>query len=136
MSQAERTGFRSLLYSGWHRRDRVSRFLGPVKAPRLSMIDIDWCEYCCYCSTPIALIETQESQNAPKSARVTRQLALMAGIRAYSVSYRASEDGEDIELFQVQLIAPEIGEAMAMEPNVYAYFLWSLRNGHTCAGGT
>ena len=135
MSHGERTGFRSLLYSGWHRRDRVSRFLGRAQAARLSMIDIDWCEYCYYCSGPIALIETQESRSRPKSARVTQKLARMAGIRAYSVSYRSTEDGEDIELFQVQLIEPEVGEVMTMQPNVYAYFLWSLRNVHTCTGG-
>jgi hypothetical protein len=135
MSQTERTGFRSLLYSGWHRSDRIDRFLGRSHARRLSVIDIDWCEYCCYCSRPIALVETQESTNPPKAARVTRQLALMAGIRAYSVSYQPTSDGDDIELFQVRLIAPELGEVMAMQPNVYAYFLWSLRNVHTCPDG-
>lgn len=131
MSHAERTGTRSLVYSGWHRPASISRYVGRVAAAKLSMIDVDACEYCCYCGEPVALIETQESTAPPKSARVLTTLARMAGIPAYSVSV-AVVDGE-IDGFQVQELTPSRGVVLAMTPQVYAYWLLALRDHHACS---
>lgn len=132
MSQGERTGIRDLLYSRWHRYASIKRFVGIRVAAQLKVIDIDWCEACNACDMPVALIETQCSESKPKPARITTNLARLAGVPAYSVSYTRSDDGEDIELFQVQQIAPEIGDVLSMLPSVYAYWLWSLRDSHRC----
>ncbi|MGH3847536.1 MAG: hypothetical protein ACRDS0_39895 [Pseudonocardiaceae bacterium] len=131
MSEAERTGARDLTYSGWHRTANMRRYLPARQAWSLGLIDIDWCEYCRHCSAPLALVETQTSDRAPKPAPVTAALARMAGIPAYSVSI-VRGDLEEIALFKVQQIAPALGTAQPMLPNVYAYFLLGFRERHSC----
>src|SRR5664279_114372 len=91
MSQAERTGVRCLIYSGWHRAENIRQYVGVRIASQLTMVDVDGCE-ACFCYKPIALIETQQSRFAPKKAEITRQLAEMAGIIALSVSYETDCD--------------------------------------------
>lgn len=58
----------------------------------------------------------------------------MAGICAYSVSYRKDQAGE-IELFRVRQVYPEQEVVQVMLPPVYAFFLHSLRVNHACAKG-
>lgn len=132
MSDEERTHTRDLTYSTWHRRTNLRKYgLSLKDAWSLGVIDIDWCEYCRHCREPLALVETQVSDRAPKPAPVMSVLARMAGIPAYSVSIIRG-DLEEIALFKVQQVAPELGAVQPMLPNVYAFFLLSLRSQHTC----
>lgn len=130
MSMNERTGTRDLLYSTWHRPASVRRFLSPRVTALITVIDIDWCEYCNWCCKPVALLETQESGRAPKSAKVTAQLAEMADLSAWSVSYERTSDNQDIGLFRVRQIYPASDEVLDLKPAIYAKFLWSLRRTH------
>lgn len=132
MSHAERTGIRSLIYSGWHRPASIGRYVGKVTAAKLCMIDIDACEYCCYCGNPVALIETQESENSPKPARVMTTLAAMAGIPAYSVSVEVHPENSSVVMFRVRRLGPSVGDVTVMLPKVYAYWLLALRDHHNC----
>lgn len=130
MSMHERTGTRDLLYSGWHRPRSIERFLGPRVATLVKVIDIDWCEACHWCDEPIALIETQQSSRAPKSARITVKLAQRADLAAYSVSYEPNGAGDDIDMFRVRQLHPETGEVVDLKPKTYARWLWALRRTH------
>lgn len=61
--------------------------------------------------------------------------ALKASIQRFGVLYSVSiirGDLEEIALFKVQQVAPELGAVQPMLPNVYAFFLLSLRSQHTC----
>lgn len=129
MSLDERTGKRDLLYSGWHRTQSIRRFLPYRVAATLKVVDIDWCEACHWCSEPVALIETQESDRGPKPAVITQNLARLAGLRAFSVSYHRGEDG-DIDYFYVKQIAPASPWNTQMRPEEYAGFLAALRDQH------
>lgn len=138
MSQNERSGKRDLLYSAWHRARSIRRWLTPRDAHSCGVIDIDWCEFCVFCSQPLALIETQRSSNQPKPAKVTVALAQLAGLEAFSVSYVPTQgklhDGEDIASFRVRQLWP-LGsiEVAELEPGEYASWLCALRLGHECA---
>lgn len=130
MSLEERSGNRDLLYSRWHRPSSIGRFLDNRSAATLKVVDIDWCESCHFCSAPLALIETQRSAAAPKSAAITLQLAQQARIAAYSVSYQPTADGTDIEQFRWKRLWPPPFEAGTYTPAEYAQFLVSLRTAH------
>jgi hypothetical protein len=129
MSADERTFERDLTYGLWHRWRSIKRYIGD-DARYMSQIDIDFCEYCFWCNTPLALIETQRSAYDPKEARVTQTLAEMAGIEAYSVSY-AVVDGV-IESFKIRQLTPRRSEVITMSPLLYANFILSLRSRHVC----
>ena len=129
MSMRERTGVRDLLYSQWHRADRTRRFLGPVRAVKLTAIDIDWCETCCWCSEPLALVETQESRHT-KSAVITTALGRRAGLPVFSVGYTANADRTDITEFSVREIWPNQGLETVLTPLDYALWLEGLRTAH------
>lgn len=132
MSNIERTGVRSLAYSRWHRPASIRRFLnGDWRlADSLCMIDVDACEFCKQCSTPLALIETQVSRHRPKDARVLSVLARMAGVRAFSVSVALTDD--EPEGFLVRQLVPASDWVEAMTPTEYAQFLVGLRAAHVC----
>lgn len=144
MSDGERTGWRTLKYSGWHRVKSLSRFTTKRVASEVAMIDIDACEYCRRCSQPLALIETAESRGEPKAARVTQALAALAGIEAYSVSYWSDGPDPDCERcskpmsyadivgFKVRRIQPYDPAVVVMSPVDYTNFLLDLRFGHQC----
>jgi hypothetical protein len=145
MSLKERSGFRSLVYSGWHRPHVLKQFIGTVGAAKLTMVDIDSCEACPYCKMPVALIETAHTLNDPKKAPITALLAWLAKIPAYSVSYsgdiertscdtcgRDNESGEP-QLFLIRRIQPADLWVHRMTPGEYAAFLLSLRADHVCA---
>lgn len=132
MSHEERTGQRDLTYSRWHRPAQISRLIGRRVAALLTTIDIDFCEACNSCNEPVALIETQHSDGPPKRAPITQKLAKRAGLPAYSVSYRTDEWGEIVN-FAVRQIQPPSADVQTMLPQVYAYWLWSLRAAHIVA---
>lgn len=134
MSMHERTGLRDLLYSGWHRSGNLRRYLGILDASRVTVIDIDWCEYCCRCKQPVALIETEQSsqRTTPKPAVVTSELARAASLPAYSVTYTADADGTDITSFLVRQLVPVRGDVQALSPQAYALWLLGLRETHRC----
>jgi hypothetical protein len=136
VSMHERTGKRDLTYSAWHRPDRIRAYLGPRRAAQLTVIDIDWCEYCAVCREPVALIETardDRGNRTVKPATVTFKLAKKAAVPAYVVLYSAAGEGVDASLkdFRVQ----QAGQTgwVAMSPSQYAEFLWSLHESHRCA---
>lgn len=131
MSMHERTGQRDLTYSRWHRSVSTARFLGALRAAALTAIDVDWCEVCCYCNEPLALIETQESRRGPKKAHITTKLGERAEIPVFSVAYVVSEDRTDITEFSVRQLWP-ITEVTptALDPPSYAGWLESLRLPH------
>lgn len=143
MSDRERSGRRDLLYSGWHRPQRISRFITRVQAAQLEMVDLDDVESCPTCHRTLALIETKNSANDPGSfpAYITATLAIDAGIRAFCVCYTCTcgvtgdkhetRDGCDIAEFRVQQIAPlGAAEVLHMTPAVYAYWLHAFRIEH------
>jgi hypothetical protein len=142
MSMNERSGKRDLLYSAWHRPNGgrledgrkvpgIARFLGPRRAAQLTVIDIDWCEACHACSTPLALIETQAGDRPPKSATITVALAALSGVPAYSVSFRRSKDGADIDAFRWTRLWPASPVCdLWHSPAEYAEWLWELRRDH------
>jgi hypothetical protein len=132
VSNEERTGMRDLLYSGWHRPSRIRRFLSLREAHSLTVIDIDYCEACDVCYQPLALIETQRSMHLPKQAPIMARLAHEAGLPAWSVSYQATDEGDDIALFRVRQVEPFDEEAFTMPPEIYAKWLLNLRAGHIC----
>lgn len=145
MSDGERTGFRTLVYSRWHRVNRIKSLIGAVRAAKLVMVDIDSCEACAYCNQPMALIETAHTIREPKNAPITALLARRAGLPAYSVSYygaiershcaacgRDDESGE-ITQFLVRQIEPADPWVRLMNAECYAEFLEQLRAGHVCA---
>lgn len=129
MSQHERTGTRDLTYSAWHRSRSTKRFLGAVRAAKLSMIDVDAVEFCFRCSKPLALIEVKDYHAQSLSMRVTLALADLAGIDAYLVLCWPTEAGDDIERFEVR---PRSGQTVEMSPSEYAEWLWSFRDAHDC----
>lgn len=145
MSDGERTGYRSLVYSAWHRVGSLRKLIGPVRASKLTMVDIDSCEACPFCSDPVALIETAHTADDPKPARITSRLAWKAGVEAYSVSYHGTIDrsvcdvcgrgGENGEIgeFRVRRIEPDDPHVAVMDPLDYADFLEKLRKSHVCS---
>lgn len=132
MTNYDRTGVRSQAYSVWHYPKRTGRFMSAREADRLGMVDIDACEYCRKCSMPLALIETQVSLNPPKDARVTLQLAELAGLPCYSISVEIAADGEDIAGFKVRRLRPASDTVLTWTPAEYARFLLRLHEDHTC----
>jgi hypothetical protein len=145
VSMRERTGYRSLIYSAWHRAQNLRKLgLSAFDAWRIAMIDIDSCEYCARCQAPLALIETAHTSADPKHAHVTAKLARMAGIHAFSVSYQGrieksqcgecgrGRDSGEIEQFLVRQVHPDSGEVWSMIPEVYAKWLLTMRDGHEC----
>lgn len=134
MSLRERTGVRDLSYSHWHRPGSLSRFLGTRAAVVINAVDIDWCEYCWSCGTPLLLIETQRSIKAPKKAAVTARLAALAGLDAYSVSYSVDEAGDCVR-FLVRRIHPTSTVVEDFTAAGYAAWLLDHRRRHAVLSG-
>jgi hypothetical protein len=130
VSGRERTGHRDLLFSPWHRPDSLVRFLSRFDAERCAVIDVDFCEYCMKCNQPLALVEAQHSTARPKPATVTANLASLAGIPAYSVSYAKTATQLDVDSLRVQRIAPDVSAVREMTPREYANWLLALRVTH------
>lgn len=150
MPQQEITGERSLIYSEWHRRDSIKRFLAgnDVVASRLTMIDIDGAYVEAkhpYDRPPVALIETAQvfyqmkpESYHPKSANILFQLGKAAKIPVFLVLYLphyqpnpAAPKWSDILEFYVKEYWPVKSEKWKVySPEQYASFLVQLRQGH------
>lgn len=130
-AKVERTGFRDLTYSAWHRTLSAS----------LAMIDVDSVECCWRCFEPLALIEVTRDNGKRKSSTLIRKLARKAGIQAWVVRYRTDgsfidEQGrkhDSITQFMVSKVMPDgWGTSKAMMPEEWAEVLRSMRRGHSC----
>lgn len=151
MPHKERTGTRKLIYSAWHRKDSIKRFLAgnEVVASRLMMIDIDgmWIEAKHpYDRPPVALIETVEisyklkpESYYPKSVNILYQLGKAANIPVFLVLYLAdysqrnpaSPNEPDIVEFYVKEYYPVKSKLWkCYTPEGYAKFLVYLRQSH------
>lgn len=144
MSQEERYGTRSRVYSAWHRRNSTRRFVGIEQAQLLAMIDLDsslYVEYDDDTKEPLVLIETARDvgQNW-KSATVTARLAERTHppIRAYCLLYKESNtpnpadlEVNDIESFRVRRVWPDpMREWTKFTPEEWAKTLLKIRS-HT-----
>lgn len=142
---AEHTGRRDLIYSGWHRRASTRRFIGKEQARFLAMIDLDgaiFAEYEDGSKEPLVLIETARDVGQEwKSARVTANLARRAGLPAYVVLYEPSNASNpadsrmlDIRSFRVKRVWPRPEAAWRkFTPQQWALKLLSIR---ACAAAT
>ena len=139
MSQEEQYGTRGLEYSAWHRRLSTQRFVGIENAQLLAMIDLDIALYVEYeesSKKPVGLVEVaQDIGQTKKVATVTQKLAEMAGIPAYVVLYKISDDKNpadgkwnDISNFRVKRLTPQPEQEWRnMSPEEYAINLLKLR---------
>lgn len=146
MPHNERTGRRSSIYSQWHRRDSIKRFLAgnEVLAARLTMIDIDGLYVEAkhpYDRPPVALVETVETSTKlkpssyyPKSVNILYHLGKAANIPVFLVLYRPGRrdvSPPDIEEFYVKEYYPGNSKKWKVyNPEQYARFLVHLRQGH------
>jgi hypothetical protein len=112
--------------------------VGIEKAQTLAMIDLDACPYVEYddnTKEPLALIEiAKDIGQSFKIATVTRNLALKAGIEAYSLLYTPSKHSNpadnqwpDIECFRVKQIYPVTTDWKIFTPEVWAKCLVNIR---------
>lgn len=139
MSQEERFGTRDRTYSAWHRRLSTRRFVGIERAQLLAMIDLDsqlWVEYQDKDYVPLALVETAlDVGQTRKTATVTRNLARISGLPAYTVLYKPSDAPNpadeaclDIESFRVKRLWPEPEtEFRTITPRQWAEALVKIR---------
>lgn len=137
--QEEKTGDRPGLYSAWHRRLSIRRFVGLEKAQLLSMIDLDgalYCEFDATTSEPLALIETAlDHGQRRKTATVTKRLAQRARLPAYVVLYCAASSRNpadpsqlDITAFRVRRLWPSPEAAWrTLNPREWAEALLQIR---------
>lgn len=137
--QKEKLGFRDGTYSAWHRPDSIKRFVSPVIAAQLTLIDVDvvlWIE-CDKTQYPIALIETaRDVGQSQKCSYITRNLAERANLPALVVLYTpekfssnpADNRFQDIASFRVRRICPnEEDEWKQYLPEEYANMLAKMR---------
>lgn len=141
--QEEKYGERDMSYSAWHRQRSLARYVGIEKAQLLSMIDLDGCIYIEYDKEnrePLALVETAIDIDQPvKISTVTRGLAVKAGLPAYKVLYRISQNENpsnpgvfDIDRFRVKRLTPyEEREWRVLTPMEWANQLEAIRNWET-----
>ncbi len=140
MSNKERTGVRDLTYSEWHRQDNLKLLLRPLFATdtdanwhayECAMIDLDAVEWCRKCKRPVGLVEVQRSAKPPKDATVTRTMADMLGIPAWSISYTAtSDDPPEIIEFRVRELTSADRAIQRMTPAGWAAHIWNLHERH------
>lgn len=148
MPQEEQYGTRSQHYSAWHRRHSIGRFIAIASAETLGMIDLDVCIYVEYedrTKEPLALIETAlDVGQVVKSATVTKKLALLAGLPAFTLLYTlattmnpADKKWRDIASFRVRRIAPEPEtDWYVCSPKGWANRLVLLRTSHVRRRGS
>lgn len=141
MSLTEMTGFRSTVYSAWHRPNKLRRYLPAKVADDMTMVDIDallrcerWIEACKGCYEPLVLIETYvDNKQTYKCAAALRKLAARAGVEAYVVRYVPNENNTDITAFHVRRVQPWREEWVEWTPQQYADFLVRVRaRARTC----
>lgn len=105
MSLQEITGERDLTFSDWHR--------PPTLPEDCSWIDIDCCQFCKYCQSPLALIELTkcsdrddlESRCRRKVASMTERIGIKLGIPVFKIAHW----GVPLEVAAIQRVGrPEI----------------------------
>lgn len=85
MSLEERTGFRDMTFSKWHR----------TLPADCTWIDIDCCQFCHYCGSLLAVFELVRSPDEDslldvclrKQSAITERVGLQLGIPAFKVAY-------------------------------------------------
>lgn len=85
MSNFERTGYRDLIFSQWHR-----------LIPHLKMIDVDVLQCCKVCSKPLLLAEITR-QNTVKPTSILRKASEHMGVQGVLINFytRNPKDGLD-----------------------------------------
>lgn len=83
MGNIERSGYRDLDFSQWHRR-----------IPNLKMIDLDFVQCCKICSTPLLACEITKNQNN-KPTTILRKVASKMDIDGYLLRYSTRQSGYD-----------------------------------------
>jgi len=145
MPHDERTWRRSSIYSAWHRRDSIKRFLAgnEVIASRLTMIDIDGMYVEAkhpYDRPPVALVETVEVSRKlnptdyyPKSVNILYQLGKAANIPVFLVLYMPGTQGSQpniVEFYVKEFYPAQDKKWKVYTPENYAKFLVYLRQRH------
>ena len=142
--QEEKYNTRDRSYSAWHRRKSTARFVGIESAQTLAMIDLDaslYVEYDDGTKKPLALVETAMDVGQEfKTATVTKKLAEMACLPAFTVLYTLSEDvnpsdkkWKDIIFFRVKVISwpysekPKTNDWVVFTPDRWCRYLVYLR---------
>jgi hypothetical protein len=121
VSRFERTGHRSLTYSAWHR-------TLPDDWP---YIDIDACEYCAQCLTPLLLLEVTYDTGRWKPARVLGALAARARVPALVLYYQAQAGR--ITGFRLRRIwPPGAPQERVLTVAAFVAGLRQLRRRHQC----
>ena len=143
MTDTERYGVRSLVYSAWHRTNSIKRFVDSQQVARqLSQIDLDhtlWIEYEDKTYEALALIEeAQDIGQTYKCSNVTKNLASRVGnegIPALLVLWTPAETYNpadarqpDIASFRVRRLWPEPETKWCvLTPRQYAQMLLRMR---------
>lgn len=123
--------------SGYLRRYPVERILLDwhyTLPNRVTAIDLDLCEYCSKCSTPLALIELTMATGAPKATTVTRILAEKSGVRAYLVRWCRDDITYGVGNIWLQRIYPTEPEhaPLLMSLKEFGDWLTELHDRHQC----
>jgi len=127
------------IYSAWHRRDSIQRYVGALLAPTLSMIDLDatiWIEYNGI-RLAVALMETaRDTGHDRKPVTVITDLARRAGLFACLVLYKPSSEENpvsrgtaDIEYFRVRQLwpNPKTPGFRIYTPDQWAHVIYQIR---------
>ena len=144
MTEYERTGLRSLVYSTWHRTPSLSRYLPREWAHECAMVDLDGIEYCRRCWQPVGLVEiARDNGQQHKSTAVMRACANKLDVPALLVFYTPNDDDSDIVAFRVRWIVsarvpPEFRSMFGgeLQPATYAELIHWLHARHVseCKG--
>lgn len=95
----------------------------------LTVIDIDWVEYCRYCRKPLALIETaRDIGQDTKSADVLSRVGDLAGLPVWVALYRDTPNG--IQAFRVRMVSPKQTMWRAITAKQWFDILCELRTCH------
>ena len=110
-------------FSEWHRKQKGIR-----------QIDIDGCEVCEYCYSPLALSETAYDKGQSfKAFWTTRLLALKANIPAYLILYEVDESSENrhVVALRIKRIAPEVSKVwIKIKPEDFRKELLKIQQQH------
>lgn len=122
MSRNERTGWRDMTYSVWHR-----------SLPwELSLVDLDWIERCDVCKQILGVLELarDEGHQDEKAAWVTQKVARALNVQGAVVLYTVGP-GSSITRFRVRWLHPRETSAFTVySPERWVDFLLSLRRCH------
>ena len=101
-------------YSSWHRKEHGS----------IAMSDIDKVSVCNACLEPLFIAETvfNNGQGWHKPHKITKKLALMAGIPAFIIWYKLV--GEMLLFLHVKKIAPDYPGGYSSEPKRLSPSQW------------